>query len=71
MAPIVRDTGGKLRLGPLSTNGKAAGTGETIEWAVVMRRFRREDLFDRLAEVILAAARRHLVEEEGRRGAVS
>ncbi len=47
---IVRDSGGGLRLGPLSADGEAAGTGETVEWAVVMRRFRQEDLFDRLAE---------------------
>jgi uncharacterized protein len=39
--PIVRDAGGKLRIG---------GEGEIVEWTVRMRRFDDERLYDRLAE---------------------
>jgi aminoglycoside phosphotransferase family enzyme/cytidylate kinase len=39
--PVVRRADGSLELG---------GTGEPVEWVVVMRRFAQEDLFDRMAE---------------------
>jgi aminoglycoside phosphotransferase family enzyme/predicted kinase len=39
--PITRDAAGRLKLG---------GAGEVVEWCVLMRRFARDDMLDRLAE---------------------
>lgn len=41
VVPITRDAGGKLTLD---------GLGETVEWAVKMRRFEQSALYDRMAE---------------------
>ena len=38
--PVVRDKGGRLRLG---------GEGEVVEWCVLMRRFAAEDVLDQVA----------------------
>jgi aminoglycoside phosphotransferase family enzyme/predicted kinase len=40
-SPITRDAAGRLSIG---------GTGATVDWVVVMRRFDQEALFDRMAE---------------------
>ena len=41
VTPVTREADGRLALG---------GTGEALDWLVVMRRFAESDLFDRLAE---------------------
>ncbi len=50
VAPILRTSEGWLRIGAPSMAGGRAVDGEAVEWAVVMRRFPQEALFDRIAE---------------------
>ena len=50
VAPIIRTPEGPLRIGDPSIAEGQAVDGEAVEWAVVMRRFPQEALFDRIAE---------------------
>ena len=49
VAPVWRRADGSLALGGPSLVAEAPSTGRVVEWAVVMRRFPQDALFDRLA----------------------